>query len=487
MTDNTIRTLELDNEFSSQSEGKTKKHIKLTGINYRRNTESDYTEKIEEFDKHFDYQSNSDYYWSEPELSLLYGTPLYEEASPSQKRALNHLYWATQYNQTAATEANAVLYNQVTAGVFSLIGGYDTLCKELDLETAQERHHIHAFHMMGYKTKRALLGSSFHTSIQGKSYKNSDSRREVAPRYSSSKSAARNESAAQQKMRSQIFSFNWQSSPLSAFQDSALRFVTNKVLLKNQAHYYSQYLRELDERGEPIPAQTTGLLGQLAPRPLLQFFTLNCGTSPFLACLFYVTRFMANMLIKNYEYRYSQYYRELEKKGEFIPTPLAVSHYHLLDEAFHTTTSQLIAQDLYKDFPKPTAYETFLANLTIYKAQSVGLSGLSGGIPAIFRSDDTFILSFYRLLLSPVFDMSEQEALHWLEKCLCQEHEGFHVTLKYHQRLLSELRRLFEPIDYLWSVNREMRLMASGGSMSKAITSNINAFEQFSRSVNPSG
>lgn len=460
-------TSDLENQFSTLAEDKVKKHVKLTEINYRRNTESDYTEKIEELDKNFNYTLHSNCYWSEPELSLLYGTPLYEEASPSQKMALNHLYWATQYNQTAATEANAVLYNQVTAGVFGVIGGYETLCQELELETAQERHHIHAFHMMGYKTKKALLGKTgFNASIQGKSYKKDDVTRGLA--------------SGQQ---SQIFTFNWQSSPLSAFQDSALRFITNKVMLKNQAHYYSQYLRELEEKGESIPAQTTGLLGQLAPKPLLQFFTLNCGSSPFLACLFYVTRFMANMLIKNYEYRYSQYYRELERKGEFIPAPLAVSHYHLLDEAFHTTTSQLIAQDLYKDFSKPTAYEKFLANLTIYRAQAVGLSGLSGGLPATFRSDASFILSFYRLLQSPVFDMSATEAHQWLEKCLCTEHEGFHLTLKYHQRLLTDLRRLFEDIDYLWPVNREMHLMASGGSINKAIQNNIKAFERFSRSV----
>lgn len=451
-------------QFSAPTEEKVKKHIKLNEINYRRNVDSDYTEKIEELDKHFDYSSNSNDYWSEPELSLLYGTPLYEQASPSQKRSLNHLYWATQYNQTAATEANAVLYNQVTAGVFGAIGGYDTLCQELDLETEQERHHIHAFHMMGYKTKKALLGkTAFNASIQGKSYKKNDSPSGAG--------------------LGQFFAFNWQSSPLSAFQDSALRFITNEVTLKKQSQYYSQYLRELENKGEPIPAQTTGLLGHLAPRPFLQFFTLNCGTSPFLACLFYVTRFMANMLIKNYEYRYSQYYRDLERKGEFIPAPLAVSHYHMLDEAFHTTTSQLIAQDLYKDFPKPTAYEKFLANLTIYRSQKVALSGLSSGIPAIFRSDADFMLSFYKLLQSPVFDMSAQESLQWLEKCMCQEHEGFHVTLRYHQRLLAELRRLFDPIDYLWPVNRDMRLMASGGSIEKAIQNNIKAFEQFSESV----
>lgn len=451
------------NQSPALSEEKVKKHIKLTEINYRRNTESDYTEKIEELDKHFDYSSNSDYYWGEPELSLLYGTPLYEEASPSQKRALNHLYWATQYNQTAATEANAVLYNQVTAGVFGAFRDYETLCQELDLETEQERHHIHAFHMMGYKTKKALLGSAFNASIQGKSYKKSDSRRGVAPK--------------------QFFSFNLQSSPLSGYQESLFRFVTNKVMLKNQAHCYSTYLRKLEEKGEAIPAQTTGLLGQLGPKPLLQFFTLNCGSSPFLATVFFVTRFMANMLIKNYEYRYSHYHKELEKQGEFIPAPVAVSHYHLLDEAYHTTTSQLIAQDLYKDFSKPTAYEKFLANLTVYRSQVVGLSGLSGGMPAIFRNDDTFILSYYRLLQSPVFDMSSQEALQWLEKCMCQEHEGFHLTLKYHQRLLSDLRRLFEPIDYLWPVNRDMRVMASGGSIDKAIQNNIKAFERFSKSV----
>lgn len=457
----------VDTTTSASSKVKVKKHIKLTEINYRHNAESDYTEKIEELDKNFNYSSNSNYAWSEPELSLLYGTPLYEEASPSQKLALNHLYWATQYNQTAATEANAVLYNQVTAGVFGAFGGYETLCQELDLETDQERHHIHAFHMMGYKTKKALLGkTAFNASIQGNSHKKNDSAKGLVT-----------------GQRSQLFTFNFQSSPLSAFQDLIFRFITNKVMLKNQAHCYSQYLRELDEKGEPIPAQTTGLLGQLAPRPLLQFFTLNCGSSPFLACLFYVTRFMANMLIKNYEYRYSQYYRELERKGEFIPDPLAVSHYHLLDESFHTTTSQLIAQDLYKDFPKPTAYEKFLANLTIYRAQSVSLSGLSGGLPAIFRTDASFILSFYRLLQSPVFNLSAQESLQWLEKCLCYEHEGFHVTLKYHQRLLSDLRRLFDGIDYLSPVNREMRLMASGGSISKAIQNNIKAFEQFSVSV----
>jgi hypothetical protein len=91
--------------------------------------------------------------------------------------------------------------------------------------------------------------------------------------------------------------------------------------------------------------------------------------------------------------------------------------------------------------------------------------------------------SYYRLLTSPLFGMTSQDALHWMEKCLCQEHEGFHVNLKYHQTLLSDLRRFFDRLDYVWSINREMRVMAAGGSIDKAIQRNVSAFKQFASSV----
>jgi hypothetical protein len=443
-----VDTLTLPVEDSSSY----KKHSKITEINYRRNVESDYTERMTELDRAFDYERDRHHYWGDPELSLLYGTPFYEQATPDQKLALNHLYWATQYNQTAATEANTVLYNQVTTGVFAAIGGYDTLCQELDLETDQERHHIHAFHTVGYRTKKALLGSAFTASIAGK------------------KVGVKSQS---------LFKFDWQSSPLSAFQDTALRFVTNQVFLKQQANYYSQYLQQIEAKGEGIPAQTTGLVGQLGPRPVLKFFTQNCGSSPFLASVFYVARFMANMLLKNYEYGYVQSYRDLERQGQYIPAPVAISHFHLLDEAFHTTTSQLIAQELYKDFPKPSAYERFVANLTIYQAQRIALSGLSAGLPGIFRSDDAFILSYYKLLRSPIFNLSETDALHWLERSLCEEHQGFHVNQNYHDRLLENLQRMFADIDYLWSTNREMRVMAKGGAIAPALAHNRKALQTF--------
>lgn len=451
---------------STQPETQGKKHLIVTEINYRNNSESDYTEKIEQLEKSFNYSDNSNHYWSKPELSTLYGTPLYAEASDSQKIALNHIYWATQYSQVAASEANTILFNDVTNGVFLNIGGYDTLCKELELESSQERHHIHAFHAISYKTKRALLGkAAFSTPLETQSKR--------------VKNQLMKKSSNQDVQK--FFNFDWLSSSSSALEDSVFRLLKN-IRLKTQAHCYSDYLNELEKKELFLPAPRTGII-KVFPRYMVRLFILSWGSSSFLASQYYCFRYIANMMLKLVEYEYTKYSRELEKKDEFIPTPTEVSRYHLLDESFHTTTSRLIAQDMYKDFSQPTDYERFMGNLSVYMAQKGLLNGLSGGLPAIFQDDSCFILAYYTLLRSPLFDMSTQDALHWLEKCLCHEHDGFHVNLKYHQRLSTELCHFFSQIDYMWSVNREMRLMSHGGSITRAIQKNIKSFEQFSKSV----
>jgi hypothetical protein len=462
----TTKSLDTNNQFPLTSENQEKRHLKVNDINYRNNIESNYTEIIEELDKNYDYANNKDYYWSEPELSLLYGTPLYEAASPSQKLALNHLYWTSQYDHIAASEGSTILYNQVTAGVFAAVGGYTTLCQELDLETEQERSHIHAFQKICYNTKVALLGKSMLGNLPTKT------------------SGLTDKSLSQQLIPEQmhkVFSFDWTSSPFSNYD--AFRFVT-QTMLKEQSGSYSLFLKQLEKKGEFVPAPTKGYFGVALPRPLLQFFTFNWGSSAFLACQHYAYRFSGNMGLKNYEYSYSKYFKELERKGEFIPIPTAVSHYHLLDESFHTTTSQLISRDMYKDFPKPTVYEKFVANQIMSMMQRGFLNELSAGLPATFRRDAFFMPLYYKLLRSPIFDMSNEEALNWMEKCLCQDHEGFHANRKYYERLHRDLCRFTENLDYLWPVNREMRIMGSGGSIKGAIQNNIKEFKRFRASVN---
>lgn len=432
--------------------GKTKNHRKVIEVTYRNNANSDYTEKIRELDKNFDYSCNSNYYWTDPEQSLLYGTPLYEVATPTQKKVLNHLYWVIQNNNTAASEVNTIIYNQVTAGVFEAVGGYETLCRELELETSQEYHHIHAFQKIGYKTKIALLGKKrFRNPLDDKSNK-----------------------------------VNKKKLPFLQEPDFALRFIA-KTMLKKQEYCSSQYLRELEKKGEFFPTPTQGSGGRFAPPSLLKFFTLNWGSSPFLACHYYTLRYVSNALLKNQEHPRSQYFRKLKKKDQFIPAPTAVSHYHFLDESFHTSISQIIGRDLYQDFPKPTAYEKFVANVAVYLAQRNVINyhgGLSSGLPARCFRDDSFFMNFiYKLLQTSLFDMSSREALHWMEKCFCHEHEGFHIANKYHQGFVSDFRRFFDRLDYLWSINREMRLIDSGISVPESLQNNIKVFRQFCQSV----
>lgn len=437
------------------------RHQVLTDVTYRNNRASNYTEIIEKLDQDFCYDDNCRHYWGPPELSLFYGSTLYLQASPSQRLALNHLYWITQYNQTAATEANAILYNNVTEGVFSVIGGYDTLCQELSLETEQEHHHIHAFHSVGYKTRKSLFGIQKLVKSQSKLLV----KKVLGKQGMSSKS---------NDFVLRLSSLDWDK-----LHEDACRQISFRLSSGKGNFAYSSYLQAIEQSKQSIPVQTTGLLGQVVPSSLSKLITVSFGTSPFSACFFYATRYLANMLLKNYEQRYLQYYRKLAQAKEFIPSPTAISYYHMLDESFHTTTSQLIAQDLYKEFSNPTMYERLLANFMFYRGQQVMLSGLSGVMPATFRNDAPFIAPLYQILRSSIFNLSHEDSLFWLRQSLCHEHEGHHMNLKHHHRLLTTMRQAFQPLSYLWNSNRNLDVMASGADIQKSLAGNARALEAF--------
>lgn len=465
MSNYTESTQQILEESSNLLKLKEKKHFKVIEKTHKSNTNSDYTEKLWDLAKNFDYTSNSNHYWGIPELSLLYGTPLYEVASPSQKLALNHLFWVANYHYIAVSEASTSTYNMVTAGVFQNLGGYEELCRELELETEQESYHIRTFQKVAYNTKMSLLGkTTLGNPLASKSDKGWIGKLLPKPLQS-------------------LFISGEYKTLFSGYQDYVLRFIANKML-ENKKQYYSQFLRELEQKDPSVAAASEGILGQVAPRHWVRFFTFNWGISPFMACQYYCIRYTANAYLKNHEYHYYKNFQELEKKSEFIPAPTAISHYHLLDESFHTTISQTIAKDMYKELPKPTAYEKFLSNQIICMMQNNMLSGLSGALPGRFVADSPlFMLFIYKLLKSPVFGMSDQESLYWMEKCFCQEHDGFYVGLNYHAKLLEALRRVFNCLEYQSTVNREMRIMAAGGSIGKAIKGNIKVFEKFSRSI----
>lgn len=469
MSNATKLTFHNPGQSSTSLELRPKKHLKVIEKIYRNNTDSDYTEKMWGLAKNFDYASNSNYYWTTPELSLLYGTPLYEVASSSQKLALNHLFWTANYYYIAVSEASTRMYNMVTAGVFENLGGHEELCRELELETDQETYHIRSFQKISYSTKIALLGK-MNSGNPLSSKSNQGLFEQLTP-----------------KPLQQLFLFlssNYRTK-FSGYQDYVLSSITKKML-GDKKQYYSQYLRELEQNNQPIAAASEGILGQIASRDWLRFFTLNWGISPFMACQYYSIRYTANAYLKSWEYVYYKYFQELERKNEFIPTPTAISYYHLLDESFHTTISQTIAKDMYKELPKPTAYEKYLSGQIISTMQKNMLGGISGVLPGRCIADSPlFMLFIYKLLKSPLFEMSQQDTLYWMEKCFCKEHDGFHAGLKYRNRFLETQRKFFGCLDYQWATNREMSVMAAGGSIDKAVKNNIKVFKKFSGSINP--
>ncbi|MBE9029684.1 P-aminobenzoate N-oxygenase AurF [filamentous cyanobacterium LEGE 11480] len=134
---------------------KTQKKLQ---INYRRNQDQDQTAAIDTATRQFDYEDCRHEYWNPEEFSLLYGTPLWEQASASQRLVLNHLYWVAYYAQIISAEIATIYFNQTSAAGLYALPDFRLVCDTLDLESAQERSHINAFQVIGAQTEQALFG-----------------------------------------------------------------------------------------------------------------------------------------------------------------------------------------------------------------------------------------------------------------------------------------------------------------------------------------
>lgn len=436
-----------DRDFQRNPVSKQAQIIERT---YRNNLDSDYTEKIVALTRSFQYRQQQHSYWSSASHSLLYGTPLYEGASSTQRLALNHLSWFANYNYISNSETETVLYNQVTGSVFRAVGGYDTLAEELSFETQQEQEHIKAFRKVGLSTAASLIGrKGLNALLKWNSYQLTLGKRS-----------------------------------LSTSSYYALRFVANAFGGRGYHAQYSSYMRALEEENRfLLRAPTAGMLGRsVGPSlPWQSFYGFSWGAgSPFMACQFYTIRMIANLYLKNMEHAIAKYAKQLENQGADVPTPTAISRYHFLDEAFHTTISRLLAKDLYREFAEPSVYEKWVANRIILKMQQGTLGGLSAVLPHRYFADDFTIFELvYQLLRSPVFEFSQAEAKRWMSQCFCEEHKGIHTAATNRNRLLKDLQDFFADIGYLSPVNRSMNKMATSGGIESALKQNKKVFNQF--------
>ena len=127
-------------------------------INYRRNQEQDHTQRLDQAAQAFRYEDCKDDYWNPEEFSLLYGTPIWDQASPSQRVVLNQLYWVAYYSQIISAEIATIYFNQTSAAGLYAQEDFRQVCDMLDLESAQERAHINAFKTISNQVELALFG-----------------------------------------------------------------------------------------------------------------------------------------------------------------------------------------------------------------------------------------------------------------------------------------------------------------------------------------
>lgn len=132
-------------------------------FNKKRNEEQDHTALMDDATKRFRYEDCKNEYWNPEEFSLLYGTPLWNQASPSQRIILNQLYWVAYYAQITSAEIATIFLNQVSAAGLYTHEDFRIVCDALDLETKQERAHINAFKTIGEDVEWNLFGERLFT------------------------------------------------------------------------------------------------------------------------------------------------------------------------------------------------------------------------------------------------------------------------------------------------------------------------------------
>ncbi len=119
--------------------------VRQVALNLKRNIEKDATEAMEEAVSRYRLADCQSSRWNPESFSLLWGTPLWNEASASQRILLNQLYWVAYYSQIVSAEIATIFLNHVSAVGLYAIEDFRPVCDNLDLETRQERAHIHAF------------------------------------------------------------------------------------------------------------------------------------------------------------------------------------------------------------------------------------------------------------------------------------------------------------------------------------------------------
>ena len=381
-------------------------------INFKRNKKQDHTALLDDAAGRFDYEACRGEYWNPEELSLCFGTPIWDQADENQRRILNQLYWVAYYSQIISAEIATIFFNQTSAAGLYALEDFRLVCDTLDLESAQERAHIDAFKRVSESVEQALFGQ-------------------------------------------RIFSY-------------AMRGPYDETMIRADTSYFRRHWKKLQLR-------TYGLLSSGFAFIACQYFTIRA------------LRTLNGKLIQHQLAQFSPTATALEngddgettRVGDTVPS--AISYYHFQDESYHFNSSMLLAQDVLRSLPPPTAFEKQVANMALLGCQK-DHSNFSTAVNGIFWYDPAVFSSVYQVLRSPVFGLDRHDAMQLLRTTFCEENAGMHASFDTHQKACGSYRKFLEGMTYVSPENLEMRRMQKV-TLASHITKNRKAFRRFERGV----
>lgn len=154
------RNLSQTHKITLADDPKTMKRIELA---LKRSKELDQTAMMDLSAREFNYDLCKDEMWNPERFSLLYKTWIWEQSTPAQKIKLNQLFWVAYYSQIISAEIATIFFNQTSAAALYGIEDFRVVCDTLDLESAQERAHIHAFKTISEKFEQDNFGERLFT------------------------------------------------------------------------------------------------------------------------------------------------------------------------------------------------------------------------------------------------------------------------------------------------------------------------------------
>lgn len=355
-----------------------KTHRKLE-LNLTRNRKQDHTPTLDAAAAAFDFGADRAAMWNPEEHSLLYATPLWDGATADQRVLLNQLYWVAYYAQIVSAEIATIYFNQTSAAGLYGLEDFRLVCDTLDLESSQERAHIHAFRTVSDQVERALFGA-------------------------------------------RLFTY-------------PMRGPFASTMIYDDKGPFREWWRQLQLR-------TYGLLS---------------SGNAFIGCQYFTVRGLRTLNGKMVQQELSSYHQQQQDRDQ-APVPTKISYYHFMDESFHFNSSRLIGHEVVRCLPAPTAFERWVANLTVHGCQrdhgrfSIAVRGLFWHDPAIFPT-------VWRLLRSPAFGFSDADARDMLWRCFGQENRAMHAAQALHRTAIESYARYVEELPWMDATNREMRIM----------------------------